>query len=356
MGGRTVVSPTRPRKTATPTEHAPCSRFPARPFRGNIRPARKLTGRTPRLPHSHASGDLLDELWPRLLAPLLRGAETVLPAPLYRAALYASAYLRAYNHRLRAHPPDFTWPSGLGGPQSPPTPALPRLPLYLNRTFEYLPDRLARPQWRACCRYVGLDPLQAAVSAGQPVILGFFHVGPFELLRNWLRAVGIPVTSFVGGQSRARPRLKRLKDRWALFPDIPLTFYQDQLPAAIAHLKSGRTLAMALDGIGGRQMQLPLPDGWTFQFATGPFRLARQHHALLMPCNIYNESPWHLTLEISPPLDPALLAAGDEPAAAAILAHLWPQFLAHPHDWTPQLAARVSRTSDSPALAEKDHP
>ena len=173
---------------------------------------------------------------------------------------------------------------------------------------------------------------------------------------NWLRAAGVPVSSFVGGQAHTRPRLKRLKDRWALFPDIPLTFYQDQLAAAIAHLKRGRVLAMALDGINGRQMQLPVADGWTFRLATGPFRLARQHQTLLMACNIYNEKPWHVAVEVGTPVDPAILAAGDEPAGAAILADLWPLLRAHPQDWYPELAARFSRTSDLPAMAGQDGP
>lgn len=296
----------------------------------------------------------MNQLRARLFAPVLRGLEKVLPARVYCGALHSAALVRACVHRLKKGRSPVAWPLGLAGLEPKPARALPQLPVYLNRTFEYLPDRLARPQWRGHCRYVGLDPVKQAVDAGRPVILAFFHFGPLESLRNWLRAAGVPAATFVGGKACTRTKLKRLKDRWALFPDIPVTFYQDQLPQAIAHLERGQVLAIALDAANGRQMRLPVGDGWMCQLATGPFRMARQHKALLASCVIYNERLWHVAVEFGAPVDPELLAAGDEPAGAALLAGLWPVLLAHPEEWSPHLAARFARTSAPPVEADED--
>jgi hypothetical protein len=296
----------------------------------------------------------VNQLWARLFAPALRGLESVLSARAYCGLLYPVAYVRALSRRRKESRLPAPWPSGLVGLRPRPARALPQLSVYLNRTFEYLPDRLAGPKWRGYCRFVGLDPVRQAVAAGRPVILGFFHFGPFESLRNWLRAAGIPAAMFVGGKAHTRTKLKRLKDRWALFPDIPLTFYQDQLAEAMAHLERGRVLAIALDASAGRQMQLPVGNGWRCQLATGPFRLARRHGALLASCAIYNERPWHVAVEFGAPVDPELLAAGDDQAGMALLEGLWPLLLAHPEEWTPRLAARFSQTSTLPAVAEKD--
>jgi lauroyl/myristoyl acyltransferase len=286
----------------------------------------------------------VNNLRARLFAPVLRGLEKILPAPVYCGALYPVAWARALIHRGVSGRTPIAWPAGLGGMQTGRSLALPRLPVYLNRTFELLPDRLAAPKWRGHCRFIGLDPVKRLVDAGRPVILGFAHFGPIGSLRNWLRATGVPVAIFVRGKAHTRNVMKRRKDRWALFPDVALTFYQDQLADAIMHLERGGVLAIALDSDNGRQMRVPFGDGWTCQMATGPFRLARRHGAVLVPCAIYNERPWHVAVEFGAPVGSDLLAAGEAQAGEDLLSKLLPVWLAHPAEWTPQLASRFSRT------------
>ena len=283
---------------------------------------------------------------------MLRGLERVLPAPVYCGLLYPVAWVRALIHRgIKGRPP-IAWPTGLGGMPTGKALALPRLPVYLNRTFEFLPDRLAEPKWRRYCRFIGLEPVKRLVDAGRPVILVFAHFGPIGLLRSWLRASGVPVAIFTAGEAHTRQVIKRRKDRWALFPEVPMTFYQDQLAEAILHLEHGGVLAIALDSDNGRQMRLPVGDGWMCQLATGPFRLARRHGAVLVPCAIYNERPWHVAVEFGAPVGADVLAAGDAQAGADLLSKLLPVLLAHPAAWTPQLGARFSRTSPLPTATE----
>jgi len=298
--------------------------------------------------------DLVSQLRASLFAPVLRGLERVLPVPLYCGTLYTIAWVRALIHRINKGRPSVAWPAGLAGLRPVQTRALPRLPVYLNRTFEFMPDRLAGAKWRDHCRFIGLDPVKQAIDAGRPVILGFVHFGPFHLLRNWLRATGVPVAMFVGGEARTRTALLRRKDQWALFSDIPSTFYQDQLADAIAHLECGRVLAIALDSSNGRQMQLPVGEGWMCQLATGPFRLARRHDAVLMSCTIYNERPWHVAVEFGAPVGHGLLVAGEAQAGADLLRGLWPVLQAHPTEWTPHLEARFSRPSTRPNRSGKE--
>ena len=277
----------------------------------------------------------------------------MLPASTYCGLLYPVAWVRALLHGWIKGPPPVAQPAGLPGLRPARATVLYRLPIYLNRTFEFLPDRLAAPKWSGHCRFHGFDPVKRLTDAGRPVILAFVHFGPFVLLRNWLRAAGIPVAMFAGGEARSRAPLKLRKDRWALFPEVALTFYQDELADAIRHLESGRALGIAIDSGSGRQMRVPAGEGWRCQLATGPIRLARRHGAVLVPCAIYNESAWRVAVEFGPPVSEETLAAGDVPAGAAIMASLMPILLAHPEAWTPQLGGRFSRVPEPPVDARK---
>ncbi|MCL4181273.1 MAG: hypothetical protein KJ072_26465 [Verrucomicrobia bacterium] len=290
-----------------------------------------------------------------MFAPVLRGLECLLPAPLYCGVLYPVAHARALIHGWVKGTPPPAWPAGLPGLEPARVHRLYRLPLYLNRTFEYLPDRLAMPKWRDHCRWIGFEPVKRLLDAGRPVILAFVHFGPFVLLRNWLRAAGVPVAMFAGGEARSRAPLKLRKDRWALFPEVALTFYQDELADAIRHLESGRALGIAIDSGSGRQMQVPAGEGWRCQLATGPIRLARRHGAALVPCAIYNEKTWRVAVELGTPVSEETLAAGDEPAGAAVMASLMPILLAHPEEWTPQLGGRFSRVPEPALGARRTH-
>jgi lauroyl/myristoyl acyltransferase len=187
------------------------------------------------------------------------------------------------------------------------------------------------------------------VDDARPVVLAFAHFGPFVLLRNWLRAVGVPVAMFAGGEALNRDALKRRKDQWALMPEVPLTFYQDELPQAIRHLEQGRPLAIAIDSSSGRQIRVPVGGGWSFQMATGPLRMARRHGAVLVACAIYNDGPWHTAIEMGAQLGADSLGRGDAAAGAELAETLMPMLLARPEEWTAQLAGRFF--TDVPASA-----
>ena len=95
------------------------------------------------------------------------------------------------------------------------------------------------------------------------MILAFCHFGPFFLLRYWLRAAGFPAAAMVGGWSRDRPAIKRLKDRVSLFPQIPTVFHrEDELREAVEFLQAGNPLLVALDVELGKQIEVALDEQW----------------------------------------------------------------------------------------------
>jgi lauroyl/myristoyl acyltransferase len=288
----------------------------------------------------------VNDLRARLFAPALRGLDRILPASVLFAALYPVAWGRAILHGLTKGGPPEAWPACLDRPPGNRSGRWYRLPVYLNRFFEVLPDRLPTAKWRDRCRFIGLDHVQDAIRAGQPVILAFAHFGPFGQLRSWLRAAGLPAAMMVGGKARTRSQLLRLKDRWALFPEVPPSYYQDQMSAAIRHLHSGGILAMAMDVDTGRQVNLPVRPGWVFRMPTGPVRLARQHQAALVPCAISTPGPWRFQVEMGAPIPSETLQAGDPEACADLLARMLPLLTPYPLQWTPQLSNRFQKADD----------
>lgn len=285
----------------------------------------------------------MSDLRARLFAPVLRGLDRVLPARVLFATLYPGALVRSVLHGLTKGGPTDAWPACLDRPVGKRSGRWYRVPIYLNRLFEVLPDRLATEKWRHCCRFIGLENARKAVSDGQPVILAFAHLGPVSQLRSWLRAAGLPVAMLIGGQARTRSQLLRRKDRWALFPEVPTSFYQDQLSAAIRHLRNGGILAVAMDIAAGRQLDLPVSSGWIFRMPTGPVRLARQQRAALVPCVISTPGPWRFHVELTAPVPEQALEAGDIAACTDLWSRMLPLLLQHPDQWTPQLAGQFRR-------------
>ena len=136
----------------------------------------------------------------------------------------------------------------------------------LNTRLEYLPDRLGRREWLERCRFSGLEALQNAVRNRRPVVLASCHVGPFQLLRFWLRAAGIPAITLIRGKSEDRSALRHLQDRFSPFPEIPTAIYQESLRG---HRRTRRR-APAADGLRrprrqadarARLRRLGIPDG-----------------------------------------------------------------------------------------------
>lgn len=202
---------------------------------------------------------------------------------------------------------------------------------YLNHILEFFPERLAEEKWMTRCRFEGLDQLPRARKNG-PVILAFCHFGPYYLLRFWLRAAGIPAATLVRGKSAGRMRVMRLKDRLSPFHEIPAAFYQDQLREMGEFLAAGNVLLIAMDAPLGRQITLSFCDGWSFQIATGPVRLAGRHQAEIFPCSIIGDGRWRFRIQIGRPVPAELLAAevGWPAAGQYLLDELMPAFRAHP--------------------------
>lgn len=127
---------------------------------------------------------------------------------------------------------------------------------YLNEYIRYFPERLAEAKWMDRCRITGLDRLQLARQKGSPIMLAFCHFGPFFLLRQWLRAAGIPAAVLMGGKPEERSKLTQLFYRCVPFPEVPTVFYLERLRDAAEFLASGNPLLIAIDGAAGKQMEL----------------------------------------------------------------------------------------------------
>ncbi len=195
---------------------------------------------------------------------------------------------------------------------------------------------------------MGRQHLTTGPARERGAILAFVHFGPYALLRNWLRAAGVPLSTLAGGDAEGRSALMRQKDRWALFPEIPAAFHQSELPAALRHLKSGRPLAIAIDISTGRQMQVTTREGWTLSLATGAVRLARRYGTPLIAAAIYTEGPWRFVIELSPPVDAEPWKRGDEAVGAELIEKLLPVLRRYPHQCEPGAADRFQPAQPQP--------
>ena len=270
------------------------------------------------------------------LLEILRGTERLLPVRILYWLLHPYAFTRTFLDR---RPPARCWPAYLGARATAPAASRNPTSLYLNRVLEYLPDRLSSPQWRERCQIIGLDRLREPRQRGRPVMLAFCHFGPISLTAFWLRSHGIPVTSLKFGKAKARERAKRRKDRYTPFPTIPSALYLDQLREVVRLFSSGGTLLVAIDFRTGRQLDVPIAEGWTFRMATGAMRLAARHGAELIPCNIIHEGPWRFRIELGQPVprehltgEPDLIAAGKH-----LIAESLPHWRHHPEQCHPDL-------------------
>ena len=277
-----------------------------------------------------------------------------MPAGVYCGTLYPVAWLRALIHSCIKRPPSIPWPEGLPGLKPVRRSRLYRLPAYLNRTFEYIPDRVSRPKWRDYVRYGGLERVLGLVESGRPVVLVFAHFGPYEQLRLWLRGGGLAVTMFAGGTAEDRSALKRRKDAWSLRPEVAATFHRDQLAEAVRHLKADRPLAMSIDSTSARDIQVPAGGGWCFRMPTGAIRLARRHGAALVPCWTYNEGPWRVVVQLGAPVESVRLKVSDAAIGEELLGAMLPIWLARPGEWTPQLAASFSKGTMGSGLDRRE--
>ena len=212
-----------------------------------------------------------------------------------------------------------------------------RMKGYLNRVLEYFPERLAEPKWMSRCRIVGLEHVHSARQNGRPVVLAFSHFGAYRMSRFWLRAAGVPAATLLGGKAEDRATWKRLEverleDRLSPFPEIPTTFHLDQLRETNEFLAAGNALLIAIDNDLGKQMNVPVCEGWTFQMAAGAVRLAIRHRAELIPCVVIDEGRWRFRIELGQPVPAEYLNAEADwvHAGKHLLDEMVPHFQNHP--------------------------
>ena len=165
------------------------------------------------------------------------------------------------------------------------------------------------------------------------------HFGPAFLLSRWLQAAGFKSATLVGDKTETRSCLNRLKDQVTLFPEIPRTFFTDQLRELSAFLAAGNVLVIAMDSPRGKHIEIPIDEETCFQIATGPLRLAATHSARLLPCVVLNDGPWRFRLELGRPVPDRFLdkVLDAEATGKHLLNELLPYFRATPENCSKML-------------------
>ncbi len=209
-----------------------------------------------------------------------------------------------------------------------------RMEARFGRLATFWPDRLAEPRWQRRCRCEGLENVAGAQARQTPVVLATLHFGPLVLLRFLLRARRIPVAGLSEEQRVRRPLAQRMKDARACLPQVPHVFPREELKAARAFLQDGGWLLIPMDAPHGKQVDVPTPHG-SLRLGTGAVRLAQSTGARLVPCLIYEESPWRFVVHCGKPAELGAAQAKDtlEAAAQHLVREFLPVLLRHPSHW-----------------------
>ncbi len=295
-------------------------------------------------------GKRIQETRRRLFFFSIRWLERRLPVRLLYWILRPHAFVRA---AVKGIPAPVSVPSCRGAAKSGRAAREWRMKGYLNRMLEYLPDRLAEPEWMELCHVAGLEPVLQARQNRRSVVLAFPHFGAYRLAKSWLRSAGLPVATMHGGKAESRSKLERLEDAFSPLPGIPTVFYSDQLREVNEFLAAGNLLLIAIDHENGRQMTVPVCDGWTFQMATGAVRLAVRHRAELIPCVVIDGGRWHFQIKLGRPGPPECLADGIgwTHAGKHLLDEMLPHFRSHPRHCSHQFIKRFRPPLDAPGDA-----
>ena len=209
-----------------------------------------------------------------------------------------------------------------------------RMKLRFGRLPTFWPDRLAQARWQQRCRYEGLDTLASARQGGTPIVLATLHFGQMVLMRYLLRARDIPVAGLAEEARARRPRLQHLKDAKAPLPGVPHVFPLEELKQARQFLLQGGCLLVPMDAPRGKQVEIQTPHG-VLRLGTGAIRLAQSTGAQLVPCLIYEESPWRFVVHCGKPanLGAPSLPAGLEAVGQDLARELLPVLARHPDHW-----------------------
>jgi lauroyl/myristoyl acyltransferase len=202
---------------------------------------------------------------------------------------------------------------------------------FLRRTFGHpharlvyaWPDRLRSSRWSSRCLVEGSCDLTQLRDSGRRLVFASLHFGPVETLPYWLRAKGVVVTT-LRGKAHPWTRLKRRQYALSPPPDVPAFLTVNHLQRVRQFLGPGGRLLVMVDVNRGKQVDVPFDDH-LFRMATGAIRPAASAEAKLIPCLIFETTPWHFTLHFGTPVPRIYL--GRSPDVTAAAAHLLSEFL-----------------------------
>jgi lauroyl/myristoyl acyltransferase len=225
-----------------------------------------------------------------------------------------------------------------------------RVRYHLSRVICNWPDRLSQPHWRRRFEIQG-SFLEEAQKAGRPVILLSAHFGPLHLGGYYLRALGLPVATYVGDANSAKSITRRTKDRLSHFPAMRHIFSaEDGTREVCRFLSKGNMLRMAFDLNLGKTLPVPLGLGY-FSFCTGPLRLAAATGSTVIPYVIAERAPWDFVLHLGEPVPAELLAGVPDldQAAAHVLGECCRFFRQWPDQTHDDLLTCFSKMDSHPA-------
>jgi hypothetical protein len=276
----------------------------------------------------------------RWFFPVIRWGEGQLSPRAFYSILKPFFYLRAvFNCMFRKHGYATPRPDFLRVGQPARARRRQRMNDYMNRVLEFFPDRLSGEKWGRNCRVEGLEHLQSGLSNKHPTVMAFCHFGPYELIRFWLRARGIPAATLRAGKAESRGLLMRLKDKFSPFPDVPVAVYGDQLRTIDEIIAAGNPLLVVIDAPVNKRIDVPFCDGWTFHMAAGAVRLAMRYDADLIPCSIIDEGRWRFCIKLGEPVPQELLSSRNDwqPAGKHLMDQMIPIFRTWPEQCRPDL-------------------
>ncbi len=167
-------------------------------------------------------------------------------------------------------------------------------------------------------RYVtveGLDRFEQAAASGRPVILLTGHYGNWEISSIAAALRGHPIVALARAQGKF-PRLYRLLVSYRESKGCTIVHKGGAMKRLIAALHDGRMVGIVGDQ-ASRQGAFVDFFGRPALFARGPFALARQHRAIILPAFIHRVGgPCH-RIVVEPPIElPPHLSEADAVAQA----------------------------------------
>ncbi|NQX02344.1 hypothetical protein HQ447_16930 [bacterium] len=226
-----------------------------------------------------------------------------------------------------------------------------RMRYHLSRMIGNWPDRLSQPHWRRRFEIQGAF-LEEAHQAGRPVILLTAHFGPMHLGGYYLRALGLPVATYVGDTKAAKSVTRQARDRLSHLPAMRHVFSaEDGMREVCRFLSEGNMLRMAFDLDIGTTLPVPLDQG-TIPFCSGPLRLAAATGSTVIPYVIAERAPWKFVFHLGDPVPAELLAGVPdlEQAAAHVLGECCRFFRRWPDQTHDELLARLSNRESHRAV------